>query len=135
MTEDEWVAVWMLSIIKKRKRLDKFVYQFLPDVVKIGGDNVVKNFEEKFKALQVEGHRKESNSSASVMFTEQDEYIEDDEEMEEGDSDNDDDEQESEGEMEDKEMYFMGTQSQARKRIGRNNTFRSRQPLRNTYKR
>ena len=27
--EDEWVAVWMLSIIKKRKRLDKFVYQSL----------------------------------------------------------------------------------------------------------
>ena len=24
MTEDKWVAVWMLSIIKKRKRLDKF---------------------------------------------------------------------------------------------------------------
>ena len=29
MTEDEWVAVWMLGIIKKRKRLDKFVYQSL----------------------------------------------------------------------------------------------------------
>ena len=44
MTEDEWVAVWMLGIIKKRKRLDKFVYQSLQDVVKAGGDNVVKNF-------------------------------------------------------------------------------------------
>ena len=29
MTEDEWVAVWMLGIIKLRKRLDKFVYQSL----------------------------------------------------------------------------------------------------------
>ena len=30
MTHNEWVAVWMLGIIKKRKRLDKFVYQTLP---------------------------------------------------------------------------------------------------------
>ena len=59
MTEDEWVAVWMLSIVKKKIRLDKFVYQFLRDVVKAGGDNVVKNFEEKFKELRVKGHRKE----------------------------------------------------------------------------
>ena len=29
MTEDKWVAVWMLNIVKKRKRLDKFVYQSL----------------------------------------------------------------------------------------------------------
>ena len=29
MTEDEWVAVWMLGIIKRRKKLDKFVYQSL----------------------------------------------------------------------------------------------------------
>ena len=41
----------MLSIIKKRKRLDKFVYQSLRDVVKVGGDNVIKNFEDKFKEL------------------------------------------------------------------------------------
>ena len=51
MTEDEWVAVWMLSIVKKRKRLDKFVYQSLRDNVKVGGDNVVKNHEEKFKEI------------------------------------------------------------------------------------
>ena len=41
--------------------------------MKVGGDNVVKNFEEKFKELQVEGNRKEVNSSL-VMFTEEDEY-------------------------------------------------------------
>ena len=40
----------MLSIIKKKKKLDKFVYQSLRDVVK-AGDDVVKNFEEKFKEL------------------------------------------------------------------------------------
>ena len=49
MAEDEWVAVWMLSIIKKRKRLGKFINQSLQDIVE--GDNVVKNFEEKFKEL------------------------------------------------------------------------------------
>ena len=80
----------MLSIIKKRKRLDKFVYQSFQDIVKVGGDNVIKNFEEKFKELQVEGNRKETNSS-SVMFTEENEYY-DDEEMEEDDLD---DEEES----------------------------------------
>ena len=74
MTEDEWVTVWMLGVIKKRKRLDKFVYQSLRDIVKVGGDNVIKNFEDKFKELQVEGNRKEVNSS-SVMFTEEDEYF------------------------------------------------------------
>ena len=41
----------MLGIVKKRKRLDKFVCQSLRDIVKVGGDNVVKNFEEKFKEL------------------------------------------------------------------------------------
>ena len=49
--------------------------------MKVGGDNVVKNFEEKFKELQVEGNRKEVNSSL-VMFTEEDEYY-DEEEMDE----------------------------------------------------
>ena len=29
MTEDEWVAVWMLNIVNKRKRLVEFVYQSL----------------------------------------------------------------------------------------------------------
>ena len=42
MTEDEWVGVWMLGIVKKSKKLDKFVYQSLQDIVKVGGDNVVK---------------------------------------------------------------------------------------------
>ena len=26
MTEDEWVTIWMLGVIKKSKRLDKFAY-------------------------------------------------------------------------------------------------------------
>ena len=38
-------------------------------MVKLGGDNVIKNFEEKFKELQVEGFRKDAVST-SVMYTE-----------------------------------------------------------------
>ena len=45
MTDDEWVTVWMLGIVKKRKKIDKFIYQALRDVVKLGGDNVINNFE------------------------------------------------------------------------------------------
>ena len=88
MTEDEWVSVWMLGIVKKRKRLDKFVYQSLRDIVKVRGDNIVKNFEEKFKELRVEGNRKEVNSS-SVMFREEDEHF-DAEEIKEDDLDEED---------------------------------------------
>ena len=109
MTEDEWVAVWMLGIVKKRKRLDKFVYQALRDVVKVGGDNVIKNFEKKFKELRVEGNRKGNGSSTSVMFTEEDEYF-DEKEMEEEEI-YEDDQDESQAENEDKEAYFMGAQS------------------------
>ena len=29
MTEDEWVVTWMPSIVKRRKKLDKFAYQAL----------------------------------------------------------------------------------------------------------
>ena len=48
MTDNEWVAV---CIVKKRKRIDKFIYQALRNVVKEGGVDVIKNFEKKFKEL------------------------------------------------------------------------------------
>ena len=41
----------MLGIVKKRKRLDQFVYQALRDMVKNGSEDVIKNFEETFKRL------------------------------------------------------------------------------------
>ena len=44
-TEDEWVTVWMLSIVKKRKRINKFIHQELINVVKDGGTYVLENFE------------------------------------------------------------------------------------------
>ena len=80
--------------------------------MKVGGDNVVKNFEEKFKELRVEGNRKEMNSSL-VMFTEEEEYY-DAEEMDENDIDETGDDQDD-AQLEDKEQetYFMGTPSQA----------------------
>ena len=49
------------------------------------------------------------------MFTEENEYY-DDKEMEEDDLD-DEDQEESQAKNEDQETYFMGTQSQARKRF------------------
>ena len=98
MTEDEWVAVWTFGIIKKRKTLEKFIYQALRDLVKLGGENVIQNFEEKFKELRVEGCRKDGSSSSSVMYTE------DEERMEEYSSDK----------AETKGMMFMGTESKAR---------------------
>ena len=44
----------------------------------------------------------------------------------------------SQGEIEEKEIYYMGTQSQARKRFNKTNnfqtnTFRSRNPYKNTF--
>ena len=76
----------MIGVVKKRKELDKFVYQALGDRVKLGGENVIQNFEEKFKELRVEGNRKETSSQTSVLFTEEDKYMDDyDEEMKEDD--------------------------------------------------
>ena len=62
------------------------------------------------------------------MFTEENEYC-DDEEMEEDDLD-DKDQEESQVENEDQETYFMGTQNQARKRF---NTNHSRPIYRNRF--
>ena len=55
VTEDEWDAVWMLTIVKKRKKIDKFIFQALRDIVKQGGDDMIKKFEDKFKELRIEG--------------------------------------------------------------------------------
>ena len=42
---------------RKRKSVEMLQYQALRDVVKAGGDTVVKNFGEKFRELKVEGLR------------------------------------------------------------------------------
>ena len=40
--------------------MEMFQYQALIDVVKAGGETVVKNFEEKFRELKVEGLKKKT---------------------------------------------------------------------------
>ena len=61
----------MLSIVKTRKKVDKFIYQALRDVVKVGGENVLESFEKKFKETRIEGCWKDA-SSASIMYTDYD---------------------------------------------------------------
>ena len=87
----------MLSIIKKRKRLDRFIYQALRDIVKLDGDNVIKNLEEKFKELRVEGCRKDGSSS-TVMYAED---MEEDEDLPE--------DHYTESELKEMETLYMGT--------------------------
>ena len=53
-----------------KRRLTIFIQQALRDVVKHGGVDVIKNFEDKFKELRVEGCRKEGGSSSAVSYTE-----------------------------------------------------------------
>ena len=109
MTDNKWVSVWMLCIIKKR--VDKFVYQALRNVVKDSGVDVLKNFVKKFKEMHVEGCRKDA-SSASVMYTE----------------DMDEDLPEDHYTEKEMEMMYTGTESEARKRLQRNSSYR-RQPF------
>ena len=45
----------MLQMTKKRKSVEIFQYQALRDIVKVGGDDVVKNFGAKFRELKIEG--------------------------------------------------------------------------------
>ena len=107
----------MLTVVKKRKRIDKFIQQALRDVVKLGGDDVIKNIEEKFKELRFEGCSKDGGSSSSVMYTE------DREDMDEEDLSDDYD---SEAEMEEIDTMFMGTESEARRKFQKNGPYRPR---------
>ena len=92
----------MLRIVKKRKRLDRFIYQALRDVVKLGGEDVIKNFEETFKRLQVEGCRKDG--PFSVMYAED---MEDEDDLSPH--------QYTKTEIKEMETLFMGTYREARK--------------------
>ena len=102
MSGDEWVAAWMLGIVKKRKKVDKSIYQALMNLIKEGGDKVLENFEQKFKKTRIEGCQRDT-SAASVLYGEEDLpdncYTEED--------------------MEEIETMYMGTESEARKRYQR----------------
>ena len=56
--ENEWFSTWMLGRVKKRKRMEGFEYQELRNIIKEGGDDVIKNFEKKYRELKIEGSRK-----------------------------------------------------------------------------
>ena len=49
MTFYEFHSIWMLQMLKKKKRLENFELQALRDVIKENTENVVERFEEKFK--------------------------------------------------------------------------------------
>ena len=66
---DEFHMVWMLQKLKKQKRMENFEIQTLREVVKTNGPEVVKNFEEKFKEIRVEGKRKNFKET-STNYTE-----------------------------------------------------------------
>ena len=87
--------------------MENFEIQALRNVVKEGGPDVVENFEKKFKEIRIKGKRKAVLSSA--MFTKKlprTHY--------------------TEAEI---EAMYMGTESEARKRFQRNNSFNRRRQL------
>ena len=47
----------MLSQIRKKKKIDSHKLQSLQDVVKQGGDTVIKDFKDKFQEVIMEGKR------------------------------------------------------------------------------
>ena len=78
--------------------MENFEIQALRDIVKDNKEDLVENFEKKFKEIRVEGKRKSHNSS-SAMFTETlpSTYY-------------------TEAEQKEIEAMYMGTESEARKR-------------------
>ena len=118
MTDNEWVSVWMFSIVKRRKKIDKFVYQALKNVVKDGDEDVLQNFKKKFKELRVEVYRKDG-SSASVMYTK-----DMNEDLPEDKEDMDEDLPEEHSTEKELETMYMGTESEARRRFQRTGPYR-----------
>ena len=99
MTFDEFHSVWMLQKLKKRRKMENFELQALREVVKENSQDVVQNFEQKFKEICVEGKRKSLNAS-STLYTDKlpSTYY-------------------TEAEQEEIEAMYMGTESEARKRF------------------
>ena len=84
---------------KRKKRIENFEIQALKEIVKTNGEDVVENFEQKFKEIRVEGKRKSHNSS-STLYTDKlpSTYY-------------------TEAEQREIEAMYMGTESEARKRF------------------
>ena len=99
MTFDEFHTVWILQKLKKRKRMENCEIQSLREIVKTNGPDVVKNFEEKFKKIRVEGKRKTfKDSVTNYTETPPSTYY-------------------TEAEQEEIEAMYMGKESLSRKRF------------------
>ena len=55
----EFFSIWAMIETKKRKGMDKFELTEMRNVVKKGGDNVMKNLKDKFRELKIESNRGE----------------------------------------------------------------------------
>ena len=96
---DEFFLVWILGKMKKRK-MESYEIQALRDVVKTGGEDVLEKLEEKFFEIRAKGKRK---CPSSTMFTETLEKLPVTYYMEK--------------ELEEIDTMYMGTSSEARKRL------------------
>ena len=56
--DKEWFSIWMMMETKKRKGIEKFQLQELRNVVKKGGEDVMKDFRQKYRALKIVKRRK-----------------------------------------------------------------------------
>ena len=105
ITHNEWFAVWMLGRVRKRKRVDGYELQALRDVVKKGGDDIIKDFQEEFKEVRVEGKRIKTSpvhcAGSSLGLSSGDHLLD------------------SKYTKEELEALYMGTSSEARKRFQR----------------
>ena len=111
ITKDEWFKAWMVGRMKKRKQIDGHKIPALWNVVKKGGDDVIKDFKEKFQEVRVEGKRTEASS---VNYTS----------LSPGSHNLD-----SKYTKEELEALYMGTSSEARKRFQRSRSFQRGQFL------
>ena len=96
--------------VKKRKRIENFEIQSLREIVKTNDPDVVKNFEEKFKEIRVEGKSKTfKDSVTNYTETPPSTYY-------------------TEAEQEEIEAMYMGKESLSRKRFS---NLRDRTPSQN----
>ena len=119
ITQEEWFTVWMLRRMRKRKRIHRHELQALQYMVKNGGEDIVKQFEDKFKEIRVEGKR--MKTSADVHYTDASSDLYSGDPL-----------------LDSKYMKkrvkssVHGTQSKARKRFQRNGSFQKRQSFNRT---
>ena len=57
VTNKEWDSIWMMVETKKRKGIENYQLQELRKVVKANGDNVLKDFRDKYRELKIESNR------------------------------------------------------------------------------